>query len=81
MGGGFIHIFFSFSPVCGEMIQFDGRIFFQMGWFNHQLDGVEATIPVDGSEIGRKKPVEGKVVYLIMVQGFKNIPDFGTRQQ
>ena len=48
------------------MIQFDGRIFFQMGWFNHQLDGVEATIPVDGSEIGRKKPVEGKVVYLMM---------------
>ena len=49
-----------------------------MGWFNHQLDGAEATIPVDGSEIGRKKPVEGKVVYFIMVQGFKNIPNFWT---
>ena len=31
--GGFI---FFFSPLPGEMIQFDEHIF-QMGWFNHQL--------------------------------------------
>ena len=28
-------MFFIFAP--GEMIQFDGAYFFQMGWFNHQL--------------------------------------------
>ena len=28
---------FLFSPLPGNMIQFDGHIF-QMGWFNHQLD-------------------------------------------
>ena len=27
---------FLFSPLPGEMIQFDEHIF-QMGWFNHQL--------------------------------------------
>ena len=31
-------IIFLFSPLFGEMIQFDEHIF-QMGWFNHQLDG------------------------------------------
>ena len=30
------HIFFIFTPIPGEMIQFDEHIF-QMGW-NHQLD-------------------------------------------
>ena len=35
LGGGFKH--FLFSPLLGEMIQFDEHIF-QMGWFNHQLD-------------------------------------------
>ena len=34
LGGGFKH--FLFSPLPGEMIQFDDHIF-QMGWFNHQL--------------------------------------------
>ena len=34
LGGGFKH--FLFSPLPGEMIQFDEHIF-QMGWFNHQL--------------------------------------------
>ena len=29
--------FFIFTPIPGEMIQFDEHIF-QMGWFNHQLD-------------------------------------------
>ena len=29
-------ISFSFTPIPGEMIQFDEHIF-QMGWFNHQL--------------------------------------------
>ena len=29
-------IFFIFTPIPGEMIQFDEHIF-QMGWFNHQL--------------------------------------------
>ena len=33
LGGGFKH--FLFSPLPGEMIQFDEHIF-QMGWFNHQ---------------------------------------------
>ena len=33
-GGGFKD--FLFSPLPGEMIQFDEHIF-QMGWFNHQL--------------------------------------------
>ena len=35
LGGGFED--FLFSPVLGEMIQFDEHIF-QMGWFNHQLE-------------------------------------------
>ena len=34
-GGGFNY--FLFSPLPGEMIQFDEHIF-QMGWFNHQAD-------------------------------------------
>ena len=34
LGGGFKH--FLFSPLPGEMIQFDEHIF-QMGWFNQQL--------------------------------------------
>ena len=34
LGGGFKD--FLFSPLPGEMIQFDEHIF-QMGWFNHQL--------------------------------------------
>ena len=29
-------IFFIFTPIPGEMIQFDEHIF-QVGWFNHQL--------------------------------------------
>ena len=37
LGGGFKH--FIFSPLPGEMIQFDEHIF-QMGWFNHQLGSV-----------------------------------------
>ena len=32
-------IFFMFTPNLGEMIQFDFRIFFKMGWFNHQPAG------------------------------------------
>ena len=35
LGGGFKY--FLFSPLLGEMIQFDEHIF-QMGWFNHQPD-------------------------------------------
>ena len=34
LGGGFKYCLF--SPLLGEMIQFDEHIF-QMGWFNHQL--------------------------------------------
>ena len=26
-----------FTPFLGEMIQFDLRIFFKLGWFNHQV--------------------------------------------
>ncbi len=29
---------FMFTPIPGEMIQFDYSNIFQMGWFNHQLD-------------------------------------------
>ena len=36
-------IVLSVSPVPGEMIQFDERIF-QMGWFNHQLETVYLSI-------------------------------------
>ncbi len=32
-----IYIFFVFTPIPGEMIQFDEHIF-QMGWFNRQLE-------------------------------------------
>ena len=32
--GWWFQIFFSFTRICGEMIQFDDHIF-QMGWFNH----------------------------------------------
>ena len=35
LDGGFKH--FLFSPLFGEMIQFDEHIF-QRGWFNHQLE-------------------------------------------
>ena len=31
-------IFVMFTPILGEMIQFDGHIF-QMGWFHHHLLG------------------------------------------
>ena len=34
LGGGFKY--FLFSPLSGEMIQFDEHTF-QTGWFNHQL--------------------------------------------
>ena len=40
LGGGFKY--FLFSPLPGEMIQFDEHIF-QMGWFNHQLVNLEST--------------------------------------
>ena len=29
-------MFVIFTPIPGEMIQFDVRIFFNMGWFKHQ---------------------------------------------
>ena len=35
LGGGFKSCLF--SPLLGEMIQFDEHIF-QMGWFNHHLE-------------------------------------------
>ena len=35
VGGGFKR-FFIFTPIPGEMIQFDEHNF-QLGWFNHQL--------------------------------------------
>ena len=35
--GWWFQLFFIFTPKIGEMIQFDEH-FFQMGWFNHQLD-------------------------------------------
>ena len=42
LGGGFKYVvFFVVIPKFGEMIQFDLRIFFQMGWFNHQLDKIK----------------------------------------
>ena len=38
LGGGFKDLFWPMIPRGGEMIQFDGCIFFETGWFNHQLD-------------------------------------------
>ena len=35
--------YFLFSPLPGEMIQFDEHIF-QMGWFNHQLEKLVRTV-------------------------------------
>ena len=35
-GGGFKY-FFIFTRIPGEMMKFDLRIIFQLGWFNHQL--------------------------------------------
>ena len=56
-------MFFSiFTPtVFGENAQFDLRIFFQMGWFNHHLDVVEnqKEIRVQRLRSGTPKPVEG----------------------
>ena len=37
LGGGFKDFVFS-TPILGDMIQFDEHIFFEMGWFHHQLD-------------------------------------------
>ena len=37
LGAGNSNVFFMFIPICGEMIQFDVRILFRVGWFNHQL--------------------------------------------
>ena len=42
LGGGFKYIFI-FTPIPGEMIQFDEHIF-QMGW-NHQLVVKHSTLP------------------------------------
>ena len=36
LGGAGPPIFFMFTPIPGEMIQFDEHIL-QRGWFNHQL--------------------------------------------
>ncbi len=41
LGGGFKY--FLFSPLPGEMIQFDYSNIFQMGW-NHQLDDVSCEL-------------------------------------
>ena len=41
LGGGFKY--FLFSPLPGEMVEFDEHIF-QMGWFNHQLVMLEKMI-------------------------------------
>ena len=39
LGGGNSTIFGIFTPILGEMIQFDEHIL-QMGWFDHQLVGL-----------------------------------------
>ena len=41
LGGGFNCFFSIFTPIPGEMIQFDEHIF-QGGWFNHQLESLYA---------------------------------------
>ena len=40
VGGETSNIFLMFTPIFGEMIQFDDHIF-QQGWFNHQLVNIE----------------------------------------
>ena len=63
LGGGFKY-FFIFTPILGEMIQFDEH-FFQMGW-NHQLDqvfpGKRGCFPWDQKQVitGTKKQWEKK---------------------
>ena len=37
LGGSFNYICFICKPNLGKMIHFDVLIFFQPGWFNHQL--------------------------------------------
>ena len=37
LGGGSFNFFLLFTPICGEMIQFDLSHILQMGWFNQQL--------------------------------------------
>ena len=41
LGDGFKYVFV--PPLPGEMIRFELRIFFQMGWFIHQLDNQHLT--------------------------------------
>ena len=43
LGVGFIHIFYFHHEIWGRWTQFDEHIF-QMGWFNHQPDDLEAII-------------------------------------
>ncbi len=51
---------FIFTPILGEMIQFDEHIF-QMGWFNHQLglggvDRLEVIYFFVGSKLLQRLP-------------------------
>ena len=57
LGGGFKH--FLFSPLLGEMIQFDEHIF-QMGWFNHQLDFPSNWGAIWGPRIFQNHRVDGR---------------------
>ena len=50
-------IFFIFTPIPGEMIQFDEHIF-QMGWFNHHLEKQISRLNMFSSDIS--KPQEAR---------------------
>ena len=49
-------IFFIFTLTLGRWTQFDLRIFFQMGLFNHRLGYLEGNFSPDSITMGAKRP-------------------------
>ena len=60
---------FIFTPKFGEMMLFDVRIFFQMGWFNHQLGNHYPAHPLNRGHPG--KTLQNSVVDSV---GFGDFP-------
>ena len=53
------NIFCIFTANPEEMIQFDLRIFFPMGWFNHHLVSIQITIFDPNKDIQIKENLHG----------------------
>ena len=53
-GGGFKY-FFDVHPYFGNMIQLDELIFFNLGWFNHQLPENISPATTSGSRMARSR--------------------------